>query len=157
MCLGLGENLLLTTTEAMADCSPWEFMAETRYCAVSSKSHLKGKNAAMTWTIRHWEFSRGRRPSPTSTSVLSDTQIIPTMWARDCEAPHNSWPKINWQQIDTISDVIRARWRRSLLMYLFRAVHDRNQQSTVNVFHCKANVFILMSYGCLFKGKNKDQ
>lgn len=32
--------LLFTTTEAIADSSPWVFMAETRYCAVSSKSHL---------------------------------------------------------------------------------------------------------------------
>lgn len=37
----VSKDLLLTTTEAKAEFSPLLFMADTRYCAVSSKSHLE--------------------------------------------------------------------------------------------------------------------
>lgn len=39
-------SVLFTTMEAIADSSPWVFMAETQYCAVSSKSHLKEESVA---------------------------------------------------------------------------------------------------------------
>lgn len=52
-CLRTGCDVLLTTTEANADSSPFEFMAETRYCAVSSKSQLKEEKVTWTMTIIH--------------------------------------------------------------------------------------------------------
>lgn len=48
-CLKTGCDVRLTTTEANADSSPFEFIAETRYCAVSSKSQLK--EGKVTWTM----------------------------------------------------------------------------------------------------------
>ena len=61
-------DLLLTTTEAKADSSPLEFIAETRYCAVSSKSHLKEES------IR-WSMSMIRTFFPWRISVYSSLPL----------------------------------------------------------------------------------
>lgn len=82
-------RLLLTTIEANADCSPWEFIAETRYWAVSSKSHLQ--ETKISWsvtTIRRFTFN-----ALPPTLVLSATCMILT--TRASAVTHSKNPARN--------------------------------------------------------------
>lgn len=107
VCLKTGCDILLTTTDANADSSPFEFIAETRYCAVSSKSQLKEERVTWTMSIIHiLSLLRGPvfcSPPPPQPWPPSTMLMIPR---ESFEVFHNSWPGILWEKIDTAGDVI---------------------------------------------------
>lgn len=81
-------DILLTTTEAKAESSPLLFMADTRYWAVSSKSHLQ-------WQTDMWHLHTDRTVTWTSsTQELMHSKSLRTLYACHVSIQSSEVPKL---------------------------------------------------------------